>query len=136
MPKLEKLELAGAVRADVAGFRTQSKLEVDQAGASHLRLVGDYQTLDMDLAGACRTTVKGRVESLNVDGAGACELAAAGLTARSADIDLAGMSKARLRVEESLRADAVGASVIEYTGNPKSVKVSDVGASRITRIND
>jgi hypothetical protein len=46
------------------------------------------------------------------------------------------MSKARLRVEESLRADAVGASVIEYTGNPTSVKVSDVGASRITRIND
>jgi hypothetical protein len=136
MPTLEKLELAGAVRADVAGFQNQSKFEVDQAGASHLRLVGDYQTLDLDLAGACRTTVKGRVESLNVDGAGACELAAAGLTARSADIDLAGMSKARLRVEESLRADAVGASVIEYTGNPNSVKVSDVGASRITRINE
>ncbi|QIL75363.1 PspC domain-containing protein [Hymenobacter sp. HDW8] len=136
MPALDKLDLAGAVRADVSGFSNQSTLEVDQAGASHLRLNGDYRTLNLDLAGACRTTLQGRAETLEVDGAGACELAAANFTARSADVDLAGMSKARLRIEESLRADAVGASVIEYSGNPNSVKVSDVGASRITRVNE
>ncbi|SMB98212.1 phage shock protein C (PspC) family protein [Hymenobacter roseosalivarius DSM 11622] len=136
MPALDKLDLAGAVRADVSGFTNQSTLEVDQAGASHLRLNGDYRSLNLDLAGACRTTLQGRADRLEVDGAGACELAAARFTARAADVDLAGMSKARLRVEESLRADAVGASVIEYSGNPGSVKVSDVGASRITRINE
>ncbi|GAA4353673.1 hypothetical protein GCM10023185_14540 [Hymenobacter saemangeumensis] len=135
MPTLNELELAGAVRGDVSGFRGD-RLKVEQAGASHLRLSGEFDKLDMDLAGACRSAIKGSARELKLDGAGACELAAPNFKVRTADIDLAGMSKARVNVSETLKADVVGACLIEYSGNPKNVDTDAAGASRVKRLKD
>jgi hypothetical protein len=71
-----------------------------------------------------------------VDGAGACELAAANLTAQRADVNMVGASKARLRVVENLRAEAIGASVIEYSGNPGEVNKDAVGGSSVRSVED
>jgi hypothetical protein len=134
-PELNRLELVGAARADVQGFNT-GDLRVEQAGASQLRLQGDFNNLDLSLAGACRATLEGKADDLNVDGAGGCELAAPNFTARTADIDMVGGSKARLRVTENLKADAVGASVIEYSGNPGDVTKDAIGASSIRAVEE
>ncbi|MBC8083078.1 MAG: DUF2807 domain-containing protein, partial [Hymenobacter sp.] len=132
-PELDKLELVGAARADVGGFNS-GDLQVEQAGASQLRLQGNFNNLDLDLAGGCRATLEGKADELSVDGAGGCELAAADFTTRTADINMIGASKARLRVTENLKADAVGASVIEYSGNPGDVTKDATGASRVESI--
>jgi hypothetical protein len=134
-PKLDRLELVGASQADVHGFGT-GDLQVEQAGASQLRLQGDFNNLDIDLAGACRASLQGKAEALSVDGAGGCELDAPEFTARRADIDMVGGSKARLRVTESLKADAIGASVIEYSGNPTDVTKDATGASSVRSVED
>ena len=134
MPAIEELELAGAVQADLGGFDRQDRLKVQQAGASHLRLNGNYGTLQLEQAGACRTTATGRADSLDLDAAGACELAAANLQTAVATVDLAGVCKARLNVSESLKGDAVGASEIAYSGQPKTVKVDATGPSSIKRL--
>ena len=134
MPAVEFLKLAGAVHADLGGFDRQDRLKVAQAGASHLRLNGSYGELKLELAGACRTTATGRADALDLDAAGACELAAANLQTQTATVDLAGVCKARLNVRESLRGDAVGASEIAYSGQPKSVKVDATGASSVRRL--
>ncbi|UOG73499.1 DUF2807 domain-containing protein [Hymenobacter tibetensis] len=134
-PELDRLELVGAARADVQGFNS-GDLRVEQAGASQLRLQGEFNNLDISLAGACRATLDGKADDLNVNGAGGCELAASNFTARSADIDMVGGSKARLRVTENLKADAVGASVIEYSGNPGDVTKDATGASRVQSVNE
>lgn len=134
MPALEALELAGAVQADLGGFERQDRLRVEQAGASHLRLNGHYGTLKLELAGACRTTATGRADALELDAAGACELAAATLHARTANVDLAGLCKARLHVTERIKGDAVGASEIAYSGQPRSVDVDAAGPSSIRRL--
>ncbi|GAC1590661.1 MAG: hypothetical protein NVS3B25_09370 [Hymenobacter sp.] len=134
MPTLEVLELAGAVQADLGGFDRQDRLRVEQAGASHLRLNGNYGTLKLEQAGACRTTATGHADVLELDAAGACELAAANLQTRMATIEVAGVCKARLHVTESIKADALGASEIAYSGQPKSVKVDATGPSRIRRM--
>ncbi|WP_310393364.1 PspC domain-containing protein [Hymenobacter sp.] len=134
MPSVDGLDLAGAVQADLGGFDRQDQLSVEQAGASHLRLNGNYGRLKIDQAGACRTTATGRADDLDLDAAGACELAAANLQTRTATVDLAGVCKARLNVSESLRGDAVGASEIAYSGQPKTVKVDATGPSSIKRL--
>lgn len=134
MPDLDKLSLAGAVRADVRGFQDGSRMEVVQAGASDLRLNGTFNNLDLELAGKCRTSLEGRANNLNIDAAGACSVVAADFPTRTADVDLAGISKARLNVTETLKADAIGASVVQYSGNPRNVEKDVIGASRISAV--
>ena len=134
MPAIEQLSLAGAVQGDLGGFDRQDNLRIEQAGASHLRLNGNYGTLRLEQAGACRTTATGQADNLRLDAAVACELAGANLKTRVAKVSLVGACKARLNVTESLRGDAVGASEVAYSGQPGSVKVDAVGASSIKRL--
>ena len=134
MPTIEELELAGAVQADLGGFERQDRLKVQQAGASHLRLNGNYGTLKLEQAGACRTTATGRADNLDLDAAGACELAAANLQTKNVTVDLAGVCKARLNVSESIKGDAVGASEVAFSGKPRSENIDATGPSSIKRL--
>ncbi|MBU6122441.1 PspC domain-containing protein [Hymenobacter siberiensis] len=134
MPTIDHLELAGAVQGDLGGFDRQENMRIEQAGASHLRLNGNYANLKIDLAGACRTTATGQADNLTLNAAVACELAGANLKTRVAKVSLVGACKARLNVTESLKGDAVGASEIAYSGQPATVKVDAVGASSIKRL--
>jgi phage shock protein PspC (stress-responsive transcriptional regulator) len=134
MPSIERLELAGSVEADLGGFERQDELRVEQAGASHLRLNGNYGTLNIQQAGACRTTATGHADVLDLDAAGACELAGANLQARTATVDVAGVCKARLNVTERIKGEAVGASEIAYSGQPKNVDLDSTGPSSIKRL--
>ena len=134
MPRVERLTLAGAVQADLGGFERQDELRVEQAGASHLRLNGNFGTLKLEQAGLCRTTATGHADVLNLDAAGACELAAANLQTRTATVSVAGACKARLHVTESIKGDAVGASEIAYSGQPRTADVDATGPSRVKRL--
>ena len=134
MPSVSRLELAGAVHADLGGFERQDELRVEQAGASHLRLNGNYGTLKLEQAGACRTTATGNADNLDLDAAGACELAGANLKTRNTKVSIAGVCKARLHVTESLEGDAVGASEVAYSGQPNRVKLDATGPSSIKRL--
>ena len=134
MPAIEALQLAGAVQADLGGFDRQDRLKVEQAGASHLRLNGNYGTLKVEQAGACRTTATGRADNLDLDAAGACELAAANLQTKNITLDLAGVCKARLNVSESIKGNAVGASEIAFSGKPKTENIDATGPSSIKRL--
>ena len=134
MPAIDHLELAGAVQGDLGGFDHQETMRIAQAGASHLRLNGNYGTLRLELAGACRTTATGQADDLRLDAVAACELAGANLKTRTAKVSLVGACKARLNVTESLRGDAVGASEVAYSGQPGIVKVDAVGASSLKHL--
>ncbi|MFD2785123.1 PspC domain-containing protein [Hymenobacter rubripertinctus] len=133
MPELNHLELVGGTQAQVSGFRT-GDLRVEQAGASRLSLDGRFDELNLELAGGCRAALKGAADELKIDAAGACEVAAADFTARRADVGAVGASKVRLRVTDELKADAVGASVVEYSGPVRNVRRNSVGASSIRAV--
>ena len=133
LPALHALDLSGACRADVAGFR-DAPLSVDGTGACTARLEVEAPSLTLDLSGACHVTATGHADKLNLNGAGACVFSAPDLHTRTAAVDVAGGSEARLNVSETLKADASGASTIEYTGNPKNVDSDASGASRVSRM--
>ncbi|MBT9392663.1 PspC domain-containing protein [Hymenobacter sp. NST-14] len=135
LPELNHLELVGGTQAQVSGFGT-GDLRVEQAGGSRLSLDGRFSELNLDLAGGCRTALQGSADELNLNGAGACEVAAPNFTATRASVSVVGASKVRLRVTEELDADAVGASVIEYSGPVSNVSRSSVGASSIRSVSE
>ncbi|WP_019948344.1 PspC domain-containing protein [Hymenobacter aerophilus] len=135
LPELNHLQLVGGARAQVSGFGT-GDLSVEQAGGSQLVLDGQFNELSMDLAGACRAALRGSATELKIDGAGACQVTGASFTARNADIDVVGASKVRVHVTGELKADATGASVIEYSGSPTDVRRSAVGASSVRAVSE
>jgi phage shock protein PspC (stress-responsive transcriptional regulator) len=132
-PELNDLELVGGTRAEVEGFNS-GDLRVQQAGGSQLRFRGDIKELKLELAGGCRVALQGSADNLKISGAGACEVSAADFTARRADVDAIGASKVRVRVTDELEANAVGASLIEYSGRPTNVKREAIGAASIRAI--
>lgn len=132
-PELNDLELVGGTRAQVSGFNS-GDLRVQQAGGSQLRFQGDLKELRLELAGGCRAALRGSADNLRVEGTGGCDVAGADFTARRADVDAIGGCKVRLRVTEELDADAVGASVVEYSGKPGTVRRDAVGAATIRAI--
>ncbi len=134
LPRIDRLELAGAVQADYGGFERQNELRVEQAGASHLRLNGRFGTLKLAQAGACRTTATGQADNLDLDAAGACELAGANLKTTDTKVSIAGVCKARLNVTGSLEGDAVGASEVAYSGKPAKVNVDATGPSSVKHL--
>ncbi|RSK33994.1 PspC domain-containing protein [Hymenobacter metallilatus] len=132
-PELNNLELVGGTRADVSGFNS-SDLSVEQTGGSQLRFHGELNELSLTLTGGCQAALQGSAGRLKVQSTAGCDVAAADFTARRADVDAIGASKVRLHVTEELKADAVGASVIEYSGRPSQVRREAVGAASIRTI--
>ncbi|GAB2794428.1 phage shock protein PspC (stress-responsive transcriptional regulator) [Hymenobacter luteus] len=132
-PELNELELVGGTRAQINGFNS-GDLRVQQAGGTQLRFQGNLQTLRLELAGGCQAALQGSADRLKLEGTGGCEVAAANFTARRADIDAVAGCKVRLHVTDELEANAVGASLIEYSGKPGTVSREAVGAASIRAI--
>ncbi|GGG48660.1 PspC domain-containing protein [Hymenobacter glacieicola] len=133
LPELNELSLVGGTRAQVNGFNS-GNLRVQQAGGSQLRLQGNLQELRMELAGGCQAALEGSANSLQVEGTGACEVAAGDFTTQRAEISAIGASKVRVQVTKELEANAVGASLIEYSGKPGNVRREAIGAATIRAI--
>jgi hypothetical protein len=49
-------------------------------------------------------------------------------------VEAVGATKVRLRVTEELKAEAIGASVIEYSGKPSQVRREAVGAASVRSV--
>lgn len=132
-PELNNLDLVGGTHAEVSGFNS-GDLRITQAGGSQLRLKANLQELRLELAGGCQAALQGGAEQLTIEGAGACDVAGADFTARRADIEAIGATKVRIRVTEELKAEAIGASVVEYSGKPSQVRREAVGAAAVRSV--
>jgi len=137
MPDLEGLELSGASRASVSGFRSSRELDIDLSGASALD--GDLEagSIDIDASGASTVALEGSAGGLTMVGSGASTLNLADFTVYTAEVTLSGASKATLHVQESIDpVDVSGASTLRYLGDPSLGNVSTSGASTVDKIGD
>ncbi|PRY40055.1 phage shock protein C (PspC) family protein [Spirosoma oryzae] len=117
VPSIDKLELAGASKANLAGFDR-------------------YDNLEISMSGACRTVFDGTVQDLSVDLSGASNLVLRG-TATKLDAELSGASKidAESMQVSTATVDASGASHVSL-GNVTNLNSNASGASKVTRQND
>ena len=110
-PDIESLEASGASKVSLEGVNNTS-LKVDTSGASKLRIAGDTGSLEVEVSGA------GKID-------------AESLKAKSATVDASGASHVSVYATERLVTDASGASKIEYSGNPASVRKNTSGVSSV-----
>lgn len=112
--------------------RELGDLEASGAARVELRAVA-AESLSLRLSGASSVSADGRCDRLALDLSGASRADAPGLHTRSALAVVSGASHGLLRVEDELVANASGASVLEYFGDPHVTSTAS-GASTIRRV--
>jgi hypothetical protein len=133
MPALDGLDLSGACKANIARFPQSTKFDLEVSGASQVTGELAAKVVEMELSGASQVTLMGNCEKLDVEVSGASSLKGKDFQAKMVKIDASGASSAMVFVQQSLQANASGASSIKYSGNAKDVKTSTSGASSIKR---
>jgi len=137
MPDLDGLELSGASRASVSGFRSSGQIDIDLSGASTLE--GDLEAgqTDINASGASRVVLEGSATEATIEGSGASSLDLADFTVNTAEVTLSGASEATVRVLGRIEpVDVSGASRLRYLGDPSLGDVSTSGASTVDKIGD
>ncbi|RNI25642.1 PspC domain-containing protein [Rufibacter latericius] len=131
-PDLNSVDFGGAAKAEIIGFAPDN-FSIKQTGASELAINISTSHLDIDLSGAARTNLKGFVDELSIDASGASRIEASQLVAQGASVDVSGASQSVVNVQKHLRADASGASSVQYLGEVQQVEMNQSGGSRISR---
>ena len=131
MPKLTGLDLSGASRAIIGGFKSGERLDAELSGAS--RLDGEIEAGDVrfQLSGASRETLSGKGQKMALEASGASQANLEQFAVAEATVGLSGASQATVNVAGTLDADLSGASTLRYTGNPTMGSVESSGASTI-----
>jgi len=116
MPELEELDLKGASRVVMLGFRGPH-LEIDIAGVTQLEgRDSRYDELELSVAGASHVDLRG-------------------VTVTDAELDLAGASKVTLTMNGGkLSGSMAGGGSVEYYGPVSKESIDLAGASRVERV--
>lgn len=117
MPSLDKLELTGLGSARFDEF-TSSELDIRLTGP--VKIKGDINTerLSISMTGAAEADLSGRAHTLNADLELKSKLSAYSLDAVDAYIEAKLASTAKVTVTGTLEMEELGASDIDYRGNP------------------
>jgi hypothetical protein len=133
MPQLRGIELSGASRAAVGGFRSGEGLDTKVSGASQLH--GDIEAGDarFNVSGASRITLSGKGQKMALEASGASQADLSNFAVSEAAVEISGASKAVVNVSGKLDANVSGASTLRYVGNPTMGSINSSGASTIGR---
>jgi len=119
LPELTGLELSGASRGTISGFKLSLGLNVDASGAS--RLSGDIEAADawFDVSGASRVTLTGSAEDVVIDASGGSTVDLASFPVAHAYVEARGASRVTVNPSVRLDVDASGGSHVTYLGSPR-----------------
>ncbi len=131
MPSLSGLNLAGASRAAIKGFKGGKAFRTRVSGAS--RLKGDIETADLrlEMVGASRIELQGSAKTATLTATGASDFRLADLPLGQATVRLTGASHAAIQVKDKLDYTLTGASNLEYRGKPTLGEKKVTGASSV-----
>ncbi len=131
MPELTGLDLRGASRATITGFKSPGDLILDISGSSSL--AGDISAGDVsiDLSGSSETALTGSGQNLTIDVSGSSELDLSDFPVTDAKIETSGASTATVNASGRLDVDASGASDVYYLGDPSMGTIGTSGASSV-----
>ncbi len=152
MPVLTGLDLTGASKGTVAGFKSGSIADINVSGASFLqidleasdtrleisgasRVEGKIKATDLraEISGASRITLDGAADKISLEASGVSMADLENYKVQSIDIDLSGASRATVSPEKRMKVTISGASSLIYTGNPILEGIDISGASTIKK---
>jgi len=127
-PKL-KIKLSGA--SDLKGDIDGGILAINLTGASECKGQIVAKSISIDGSGASNAELSGSADDLSVEVSGASNAKLYNLNVKGAVVHASGASNANVTVSQLLKAEASGASNINYKGNPTVRENSSSGASNI-----
>lgn len=113
MPEIKDLTVSGASTADVSNVKTDS--------------------LSVNASGASKVKINGETKNLEAEATGASIIDAEGLRTENASVEASGASSSTVAAVNDLKANASGASSIQYAGEPKNIVQNASGASSIKK---
>ena len=127
MPELTGLDLSGASRATITGFKSTASLDVDLRGASHLG--GDIEAGDarFDVVGASEVTLGGSAGDVDIGASGASTVDLADFPVADASVVADGASTVTVNASGTLDVDADGAAHVYYLGSPTLGTIQESG---------
>jgi len=151
MPALYGLNLSGASKANVTGFRSAHDFRFDVSGASSLNMkdivvhdlngeisgaskfTGSVNATDvrLEVSGASKVELDGLAEDLVLNASGASKADLADFPIEGADVELSGASEATVNVKGRLNCELSAASRLYFQGNPIMGDIKVSGASTI-----
>ncbi|MBI2852867.1 MAG: DUF2807 domain-containing protein [Chloroflexi bacterium] len=151
MPALAYLNLSGATKGTISGFKSTGDFRLDISGASTLamedievgnadfqasgasRITGGLTAKDLttDFSGASRTELRGSAESILISASGASNLNLLSMPVSAAGVKLSGASQVTLNVREKLDMTLADASRLDFQGNPAVGRMDISGASTV-----
>ncbi|MEP2774245.1 MAG: PspC domain-containing protein [Fulvivirga sp.] len=119
MPELEDLELTGAAKLYINGFK-QREMSFTLTGASFVKAHDiKVDNMKIELTGASEMQLQGSAYELTADITGASHLNAYEFEVQRARVEAHGASSARVNVSEQLDIEETLASSVKYKGNAK-----------------
>lgn len=150
MPVFTGLDLSGASKGTVTGFKSDNNADILVSGASNLNINLEAADMDMEItgasriegtikaariraeiSGASRATLSGSAENIDLNASGASTVDLEDVVTKKVDVNLSGASKATVSPEESMKLAISGASSLSYTGNPALEAIEVSGASTV-----
>lgn len=131
-PKL-KIKLSGAsdLRGDIEG----GVVSLSLTGASECKGQFIAKSISIDGAGASNAELSGSADDISVEMSGASNAKLYSLNVKGAIVHVSGASTANVNVSQLLKAEASGASNINYKGDPNVSQNNSSGASNIRHRN-
>ncbi len=138
MPKIDKLSLSGASRAEVSGFRSSDRLELEVSGVSSLN-IDDLKAGDTSFEISSGSNVSGGIEiasgkfnvsngstidlegfasDISFEASGASHANLAELSVSNARVKMRGASTVTVNASSTVDGNVSGASRLIYLGNP------------------
>jgi phage shock protein PspC (stress-responsive transcriptional regulator) len=131
-PQINSLDLGGATHLTMENLN-QKDLEIDLRGAVSGLITGKIDNIEGELSGASRLNLEGSGDYLEIEVSGASNLKAKEFKLQELFIELSGVSKATVFVEDSIEAYLSGASELRYKGDA-DIDFRTSGASDVDKI--
>jgi len=134
MPELARVDIKGACRMQTAQPFVTPNMTIHADGASHVKLNIVADEIHSYSRGAAMIELSGSTAFLIQDMQGAGVFHGLKLDAHKAKVNLDGVGKISLNVENSLDASVNGVGKIEYTGSPKHLDKKISGLGKIVQV--
>ncbi|MFA6334861.1 MAG: DUF2807 domain-containing protein [Bacteroidales bacterium] len=126
-------ELSGASKAVID--QDINKLDLENSGATKVEFTGKTNSVSIECSGATYTKMTGESVTMDAEVSGASKLDALEFRVSDMNIEVTGVSSAKLFVEKNIEVDISGGSSVEYKGSPVIKKTDISSISSFKKIN-
>lgn len=131
---IEMISASGTAQVELQNTWDQAQQRIDLEGASQFTGTILANELAVNLEGASELHIQGTANNFDLEAEGACRMDGYDFATRRCVADLTGGSEMAIRVDESLKVKAEGASTVYYKGNGIIQEQQLSGGSQIVKV--